>query len=449
MTPYEIMLSESQERMLLVAKRGREAEVERIFEKWDLHAVKIGEVTDNGFLRVKNHGTLVAEIPNRALTDEAPVYRRPMAEPEYLREAQQLDLDALVVKDDQNAALRALIGSPTISSKRWVYTQYDSMVRTNTINAAGLGAGVVRIKGTDRGLAMSVDGNGRDCDLDPRLGAMLAVAEAARNVACAGAIPLGATNCLNFGNPERPGIMWQLAKAVEGIGEACRALGVPITGGNVSLYNETDGKAIYPTPTIGVVGLLDHADRVVSRRFRESGDAIVLLGTDRGELGGSEYLKVVHGIVRGVPPALDLDAERALQDVLVTLADEGLARSAHDCSDGGLAVAVAECCFDTNGMGAELSIDALRVASDAAMNTAAALYSESASRVIVSVAPQELTRAIGLAAKAGVPARVIGQTGGNYLRIAVGGQVVIDASVDELERVWSNVIEHSVRKRVA
>ena len=212
------------------------------------------------------------------------------------------------------------------------------MVRTNTINMPGLGAGVVRIKGTDRALAMSVDGNGRYCYLDPYRGAMLAVAEAARNVACAGARPLGATNCLNFGNPERPGIMWQFAKAVEGIGAACRALDVPITGGNVSLYNETDGKAIYPTPIIGVVGLLEHADRVVSRRFQESGDAIVLLGEGRGELGGSEYLKVVHDLVRGVPPALDLDAERALQALLVTLADERLVRSAHDCSDGGLAV---------------------------------------------------------------------------------------------------------------
>jgi phosphoribosylformylglycinamidine synthase len=268
-------------------------------------------------------------------------------------------------------------------------------------------------------------------------------------VACAGARPLGATNCLNFGNPERPGIMWQFAKAVEGIGAACRALNVPITGGNVSLYNETDGNAIYPTPTIGVVGLLEHADRVVSRRFRESGDAVVLLGTDRGELGGSEYLKVVHDLVRGVPPVLDLDAERALQALLVTLADEGLARSAHDCSDGGLAVAVAECCFDTNGAGATVSIDALPVARDAAIKVAAALFGESASRVVVSVVPEELTRVIERAAAAGVPARVIGQTGGNRLRFAVAGQVAIDQSVDEAEQVWSNAIEQHFVKRVA
>jgi phosphoribosylformylglycinamidine synthase subunit PurL len=449
MTPYEIMLSESQERMLLVAKRGREAEVERIFEKWDLHAVKIGEVTDNGFLRVRERGALVAEIPNRALTDEAPVYKRPMSEPEYLRDAQQLDLNAVVCPADQNGALLALLASPTVASKRWVYRQYDHMVRTNTINLPGLGAGVVRIKGTDRALALSVDGNGRYGYLDPYRGAMLAVAEASRNVACAGARPIGATNCLNFGNPERPGIMWQFAKAVEGIGAACRALNVPITGGNVSLYNETDGTAIYPTPVIGVVGLLEHADRVVGRRFRESGDAIVLLGADRGELGGSEYLKVVHHLVRGVPPDLDLEAERALQALLVTLADEGLARSAHDCSDGGLAVTAAECCFDTFGIGANISVDAPPTAGSAATGVATALFSESASRVIVSVAPEELTRVLERAAAAKVPAKVIGQTGGNRLRIAVAGQIVIDQSVDEAERVWSNTIEHFFAKRVA
>ena len=469
MTPYEIMLSESQERMLLVAKQGREAEVERIFEKWDLHAVHIGHVTSDGMLRVKDRGVVVAEIPNRALTDEAPVYRRPMSEPEYLRDAQMLNLDELdrspkrlalqesgVARDfqpsdpsDQNAVLLAILGSPTVASKRWVYRQYDHMVRTNTINLPGLGAGVVRIKGTDRALAMSVDGNGRYCYLDPYRGAMLAVAEAARNVACSGARPLAATNCLNFGNPERPGIMWQFAKAVEGIGAACRALDVPITGGNVSLYNETDGKAIYPTPTIGVVGLLEHADRVVSRRFQESGDAIMLLGEGRGELGGSEYLKVMHDLVRGVPPALDLDAERALQALLVTLAEERLVRSAHDCSDGGLAVTIAECSFETSGIGAEVSIEGVPVSRDGRVNVAAALFGESASRVVVSVVPEHVTTVLQRAAAAKVPGRVIGQTGGNRLRIAVAGDIVIDQSADEAERVWSTAIDRYFAQRVA
>ena len=467
MTPYEIMLSESQERMLLVVKRGREAEVERIFDKWDLHAVHIGDVTADGMLRVKDRGRVVAEIPNRALTDEAPLYRRPMSEPEYLRDVQQLDLDALGSPErlaprrsstpvarafqagDHNAALHALLSSPTIASKKWVYRQYDHMVRTNTINYPGFGAGVVRIKGTNRALAMSVDGNGRYCYLDPRRGAMLAVAEAARNVACAGARPLGATNCLNFGNPERPAIMWQFAKAVEGIGEACRALDVPITGGNVSLYNETDGKAVYPTPVIGVVGLLEQADRVISRRFKDPGDAIVLLGDDRGELGGSEYLKVVHDLVRGLPPSLDLDRERALQQLLVALADERLIRSAHDCSDGGLAVTLAECSFDTNGMGAEIAIGAVDVAADASVNVAAALFGESASRVLVSVSPDDVTTVLERASAARVPARVIGQTGGNLLRIAVDGDTRIDVTVDDAERRWAAAIEQYFAKRVA
>jgi len=278
---------------------------------------------------------------------------------------------------------------------------------------------------------------------------MLAVAEAARNVACAGARPLGATNCLNFGNPERPAIMWQFARAVEGIGAACRALGVPITGGNVSLYNETDGQAIYPTPVIGVVGLLEHEDRVVSRRFQAAGDVIVLLGEGRGELGGSEYLKVVHNVVAGTPPALDLDAERALQSLLVALADERLIRSAHDCSDGGLAVTIAECCFDTGGIGAEASIDGVAVAGSAKMNEAAALFGESASRVVLSLASDDVTAVLERAAAARVPARVIGETGGNLLRIAVGGQIVVDVAVEEADRVWSMTIERGFAKRVA
>jgi phosphoribosylformylglycinamidine (FGAM) synthase-like enzyme len=481
MTPYEIMLSESQERMLLVVKRGREADVERIFDKWDLHAVRVGEVTNDGILRVKQAGSVVAEIPNRALTDEAPVYHRAMHEPDYLYEVQRLDLDALGspgatashaearVEDeragagrrraegstasfqpsDPNAVLLSLLASPTIGSKRWVYRQYDHMVRTNTINFPGFGAGVVRIKGTSRALALSVDGNGRYCYLDPYRGAMLAVAEAARNVACAGARPLGATNCLNFGNPERPAIMWQFAKAVEGIGVACRALNVPITGGNVSLYNETDGKAIYPTPVIGVVGLLEQADRVVSRRFRRAGDEVVLLGEGRGELGGSEYLKVEHGMVRGLPPALDLDVERSLQDVLVALATEGLIESAHDCSDGGLAVTLAECCFDTGAIGAGVSINRTDVSRNETLNTAAALFGESSSRVIVSARPEHVATILDRAAAGNVPARVIGRVGGDALRIAIDGQLTIEIAIDEAERAWTSAIEHYFARRVA
>ncbi|MCC7416307.1 MAG: phosphoribosylformylglycinamidine synthase subunit PurL [Acidobacteria bacterium] len=450
MTPYEIMLSESQERMLLVARRGREAEVERVFEKWDLHAVRIGEVTADGMLRVRAHGTVVAEIPNRALTDEAPIYHRPASPPEYLAAAQQLDLDADARRrPSPNDALRSLLGSPTIGSKRWVYRQYDHMVRTNTIVLPGAGAGVVRLKGTDRALAISLDGNGRYCYLDPRQGAMLAVAEAARNVACAGARPLAATNCLNFGNPERPAIMWQFAEAVQGIGAACRALDVPITGGNVSLYNETDGRAIYPTPVIGVVGLLEHADRALTRSFSGSGDLIVLLGEGRGELGGSEYLKVTQGLVRGRPPALDLAAERALQLLLVELAEARLIRSAHDCSDGGLAVALAECCFDTQGTGAEIAIDAPGAAREAALDTAAALFGESASRAIVSTTGDALAGILARAASRGVPARVIGQTGGSAIRIAVAGVTAIDLAVDDAEQIWIAAVTRHLTKHAA
>ena len=444
MTPYEIMLSESQERMLLVVKRGREAEVERTFEKWDLHAVRIGEVTSDGMLRAKERGTPVAEIPNRALTDEAPVYRRPMSEPAYLADARRLDLAALGPASpplrDHNAVALRLLAVPTIAAKRWAYRQYDHMVRTNTINLPGLGAGVVRVKGTDRALAMSVDGNGRYCYLDPRRGAMLAVAEAARNVACTGARPMGATNCLNFGNPERPAIMWQFAQVVEGLGVACRALGVPITGGNVSLYNETDGQAIYPTPVIGVVGLLENADRVVGSRFRESGDAVILLGEGYGELGASEYLKLVYDQVRGVPPVLHLDRERAVQALVAALADDRLIRSANDCSDGGFAVTLAECCFDSGGLGAEVSIDALEVSTDRHLDDAAALFGESASRIIVSTTADGVVRVLERAVAAGVPARVIGQTGGSRLRIACGGRLAIDVPMDDAEREWSAAI---------
>ncbi|MGE0703253.1 MAG: phosphoribosylformylglycinamidine synthase subunit PurL [Vicinamibacterales bacterium] len=451
MTPYEIMLSESQERMLLVVKRGREAEVERIFDKWDLHAVHIGDVSEGSFLRVRERDKVVAEIPNRALTDEAPVYRRPMEKPAYLAEAQHLDLDALAAKAQPPAkdALMSLLGSSTIASKRWIYRQYDHMVQTNTILLPGMGAGVVRVKGTDRALAMSVDGNGRYCYLDPRRGAALAVAEAARNVACAGAKPLGTTNCLNFGNPERPPIMWQFAEAVAGIGEACRALSIPITGGNVSLYNETDGRAIHPTPVIGVVGLLEHADRVVGRSFRGAGDAIVLLGESRGELGGSEYLRVAHGLVQGTPPALDLAAEAALQALLVRIAEMRLIRSAHDCSDGGLAVTLAECCFDTGSLGADVQLEGAPFSGPKSLAHVATLFGESASRVVVSVESRLVSQVLELARIAGVPARTVGQTGGHTLAISVDGQKLVDVNVDQAEHEWATAIGRRFARKVA
>ena len=449
MTPYEIMLSESQERMLLVVKQGRESEVERIFEKWDLHAAHIGNVTSDGLMRVKDHGTVVAEIPNSALVDAAPVYDRPSRRPSYLDDVQQVDWSSLPPVSPKDALL-ALLGAPTIASKRWVYRQYDHMVRTNTIVLAGMGAGVVRVKGTTRALAMSVDGNGRYCYLDPRRGAMLAVAEAARNVACAGATPVGATNCLNFGNPERPEIMWQLVEAIEGIAEACRALNVPITGGNVSLYNETNGEAIYPTPILGVVGVLDDASKVVARAFRQEAEDVVLLGEGLGELGGSEYLKTLHHLIKGRPPAIDLERERRLIDLLGRAAISGMLRSAHDCSDGGLAVTLAECAFDTGGIGCDVEIPAIDHRSDApAVLLARALFGESASRAVVTVRPSDRTALLQLAAEAGVPAKLIGRTGGSRLVLRVGGAIAVDVAIEEAEHVWSTAITRYFKSRAA
>ena len=474
MTPYEIMLSESQERMLLVVKKGREAEVERIFEKWDLHAVHIGEVTGDGLLRVRDHGTVVAEIPNKALADEAPLYNRPTREPEYLREARALDLSSLAPQGTPSRTLLTLLGRPSIASKRWIYRQYDHMVRTNTLVLPGMGAGVIRVKGTARGLAMSVDGNGRFCYLNPFQGAQLAVAEASRNVACSGALPIGATNCLNFGNPEKPEMMWQLAEAVRGIGAACRALDIPITGGNVSLYNETDGRAILPTPVLGVVGVIEDASRAVGRAFGsrlqtpgfrrglapepdkarnpEPGagsreDRIVLLGESHGELGGSEYLHALHGMINGEPPKLDLDAERRLQRFLIDVIADGLLGSAHDCSEGGLAVAIAECCFDTGGRGAEVDVPA--AGTDHELITETTLFGESASRVVVSVEEHRADALLARALAAGVPAAAIGQTGGTRLVMRVGGEPAVDVAIVDAEHAWGSALDVHFARRTA
>jgi phosphoribosylformylglycinamidine synthase len=439
MTPYEIMLSESQERMLLVAKAGREREVEEVFEKWDLHAVRIGHVTASDRVRLFFHGELVADVPTRALTDEGPVYRRPMTRPSWQDEVQQLDLPALKAPPAAQAAFETLLVSPVIASKRWAYEQYDHTVGTNTIAQPGTTAGVVRIKGATQGLAVSVDGNGRYCYLDPHRGAMLAVAEAARNVACAGAEPVGATNNLNFGNPERPEIMWQFGEAVRGIGEACRALDVPVTGGNVSLYNETEGRAIYPTPVLGIVGLLADASKTVTRAFRSAGATVIVLGENLGELGGSEYLARVHDRVQGPPPALDLAKEKALQRLIVSLVGDGLVESAHDCSDGGLAVTLAECTFGTGGTGVEVSVPAA-TGVPAAWAVAATLFGESASRIVVSAAAGAVSRVLDAAAAAGVPAAVVGRTGGPDIRLAVDGVEAVRMPVADAERLWAMAI---------
>ena len=448
MTPYEIMLSESQERMLLVARQGREAEVEQVFEKWDLHAVRIGEVRDDGRLRIRDHDEVVAEIPNRQLADRAPLYNRSTERPAYLAQAQQLDVATLAAPAALSGTWLDLLRAPVIASKRWVYRQYDHMVRTNTVVLPGLGAGVVRVKGTGRALAFSVDGNGRYCYLDPAEGGRLAVAEAARNVACAGAVPIGATNCLNFGNPERPEIMWQFVQAVDGIAEACRTLGIPITGGNVSLYNETDGQAIYPTPVLGVVGLIDDATRVLTRVFPAVGLEIVLLGDAAGELGGSEYLTLAHGLVGGRPAAVDLDRERALQTLLVDVARDGLIGSAHDCAEGGFAVTLAECCVESGGVGARVELSGPGGPDDRFL-LVRALFGEAPSRVVVSAPPGKRDRLFACARALSVPATVIGHTGGERLAISVAGVGVADIGLVEAEQAWANGLTRYFEAAVA
>src|ERR1700734_972523 len=394
MSPYEIMLSESQERMLLVAQKGREHEVFRVFEKWGLDAVEVGSVTAGSKLRVLHHREVVAEIPNQALTDDAPVYTRPLArwEPPVPREMPEyIKLDA---GGDFTSILKQLLASPNICGKRWVWQQYDHMVQTNTVEAPGAGdGGVIRIKGSQRGLAMALDGNGRWCYLDPRLGAMHAVAEAARKVACSGATPVGATNCLNFGNPEKPHIMWQFSQTIDGITKACEELDTPITGGNVSFYNETLGEGIYPTPVIGVVGLLEDVHKAAKMHFAHAGRKIVLLRANavgdavdaQSEFGSSEYAKEILGAVWGYPPELDLEKEATLQRALVALIQAGLIESAHDCADGGLAVALVECALPA-GIGLRVKLVGKGLPAEFR------LFGEDASRIVLSCDPAYLAR---------------------------------------------------------
>jgi phosphoribosylformylglycinamidine synthase subunit PurL len=446
MTPYEIMLSESQERMLLVVEHGREHEVEAVFEKWDLHAVKVGEVTNGHRLKIHERGTLVADVPNRGLTDEAPVYNRPMQIPGWQQHVQGCSFGDLGAPPPAQQAFDQLITVPTIASKRWAYRQFDHSVGTNTIAQPGMSAAVVRVKHTPRALAISVDGNGRFCYLDPYHGAKLVVAEAARNVACAGGEPIGATNNLNFGNPERPEIMWQIGEAVRGIGDACRALDIPITGGNVSLYNETDGDAIFPTPVLGVVGLLEDASKTVTRAFKTVGSAVVLLGDNLGELGGSEYLATVHNLVAGRAPALDLKREAALQALIIKLIRDGCIESAHDCSEGGLAITLAECTFDSGGLGVSADVTAVAHPDAPGYATNATLFGESASRIVVSVPSRHLDAVMSAAKDAEITAREIGRVGAGTIRLSVNGEVVVDRAVADAELAWATAIEKKMRR---
>jgi phosphoribosylformylglycinamidine synthase subunit PurL len=465
MTPYEIMLSESQERMLLVAEKGREREVLDVFKKWGLDAVVVGAVTDGGIAKVLNHGQIAAEIPAHPLAEEGPVYRRPIAQPPLRHETPADWFKFAPDGTKLTANFAKLLASPAIASKRWITEQYDTSVRTNTLAGPGASdAAVVRIKDPQTGivkraLALATDGNGRWCQLNPRVGAMHAVAEAARNVATSGARPIAATNCLNFGSPEKPEVMWQFSEAIDGLTVACNELGTPITGGNVSFYNETLGKSIYPTPVIGILGILDDASCVLKIAFRAEGDPIVLLDGAAGatlvpnpefarEFSSSEYSKSVAGIVSGEPPAIDLPAEKRLIDCLVALASDGSVQSAHDVSDGGIAVTLAESCFAAAPcVGARHAVPVLgaNVKLDDDGPVEHALFHERGARCVVSVSPTKLAAVLATARQYGVGAREIGKVHlGNALRIEYKGSAVVDSPLDALRGVWANSLENTL-----
>ncbi len=438
MSAYELMLSESQERMLVVVRRGKESSVKEIFSKWDLHAEIIGEVTGSGRLDITYRGVKVADIPADTLVlgGGAPVYIRESRMPEYLSSAASFMQESLPDSGPAGEVLVRLLRAPNIASKRWVYEQYDSMVRTNNVVLAQGDAAVVLLKETGKALSLKTDCNGRYVYLNPRRGGMIAVAESARNVACTGATPLAITNCLNFGNPYKPEVYWQFKEAVAGIGEACRFFNTPVTGGNVSFYNESPNASVYPTPVIGMLGLLDDASRAVTSQFRTEGDVIIQLGRTTGHMGGSEFLAVIHGKVAGDAPALSLDEEKRLQSVLIECASAGLLKNAHDCSEGGMAVALAECCIGTgdNLMGAEVELvgDSPR--------TDFILFGEDQSRVVVSASKSNGHAVMEIARRNRIPATVIGRVGGDRL--------VIGKDIDLPVRVIADAYTHAIGERM-
>jgi phosphoribosylformylglycinamidine synthase len=444
MTPYELLLSESQERMLLVAKAGREADVLEVFHRFDLDAVVVGRVTEGGRMRVRWRGETVVDIPVDPVAKSSPEIDRPLREPADLRERQKLDLASVAPEQDPTAALEALLDSPNLGAKAWITRQYDSLVQGNTARGPGGDAAVVRVRRPDGtptrlGLALAVDCNPRRCWLDPYGGTVAAVAEAARNVACTGARPLALTNCLNFGNPEKPEIMWEFAEATRGLGDAARELGTPVVSGNVSFYNETRGSAIFPTPTVAVVGLLEDWERHAASHFTTPGLAIVLLGESREDLAGCEWLALRRGLEAGLPAAVDLAYERRLHRLLARLVAAGLAPTAHDVADGGLAVALCEAAFAAPRIGARVEL-ADRLRPDAL------LFGEAPGRVLV--ATPDAGEVLRRAREQGVPAREVGRTGGERLVIGpVGGPAWIDAPLERLRAIWADAIPRRMEGR--
>ena len=438
MTPYELMLSESQERMLVVARQGQEGKVQQLFARWGLHSDLIGMVTDDGLVRVREGEQVVAEIPAPLLTDETPVYHREGTRPAYLAEAHRFDLSTVPIRTEYSQTLLDLLASPNLCSRRPIYQQYDHMVQTNTVVLPGEGdAAVLRVKGTRKGLALTTDGNGRYCYLEPRFGGMIAVAEAARNLVCTGAEPLAVTDCLNYGNPEKPEVFYTFRESVAGMADACERLGIPVVSGNVSLYNENNGSAIYPTPVVGMVGLLENVGHATGMAFREPGDLVVLLGRSFDDLGGTEYLKLVtDGRAAGVPPRIDLDLEARVQGCCLAAIRGGLVRSAHDCGDGGLAVALAESCMAGGlGMGSDADAVAGLLRRDGC-RADALLFGESQSRIVVSLDPEKFPELQRLAADAGVPLAVLGTVGGDRFRFGK----LVDLSVAQMREVWSGAL---------
>lgn len=426
MTAYEMMLSESQERMLIVVKAGREPEIVELFEKYGLDAVTVGTVTDDSTLRLKHKGEIVAEVPVDALAEDAPVYHKPSAVPAYFTEFQQLD-NAEPKITDYNETLTALLKQPTIASKEWVYDQYDHQVRTSTVVSPGSDAAVIRVRGTNKGLAMTTDCNSRYIYLDPETGGKIAVAEAARNVVVSGAKPLAITDCLNFGNPEKPEIFWQLEKAADGMSEACTILDSPVIGGNVSLYNETNGTAIYPTPTIGMVGLVEDLSHVMTQDAKKAGDLVYLIGESFTEFGGSELQKMVEGRIFGKAPAIDLAVEAKRQQEILSAIQQGLIASAHDVAEGGVAVALAEKTFG-NGLGMDVTLSG---------SATTALFSESQSRFVVTVSPEKAAQFEEIVSDA----KKIGQvTGDNLVINGEDGTAWINDSVAALRSAWKGAI---------
>jgi phosphoribosylformylglycinamidine synthase len=453
MTPYELMLSESQERMLVVARQGCEEKVQRLFARWGLHSDLIGVVTDDGLVRVREGERVVAEIPARLLTDETPVYHRDGVRPAWIDEAHRLDLSPLPLKEDYGPTLLELLASPNLCSRRPVFQQYDHMVQTNTVVLPGEGdAAVLRVKGTRKGISLTTDGNGRYCYLEPRWGGMIAVAEAARNLVCTGAEPLAVTDCLNYGNPEKPEVFYGFRESVAGMADACASLGIPVVSGNVSLYNENNGSAIYPTPVVGMVGLLEEVERATGLAFREPGDLVVLLGRNLDDLGGTEYLKLATGRIAGLPPRIDLEAEARVQRCCLEAIRARLVRSAHDCAEGGLAVALAEGCMAA-GLGLEVGADALEaLLRRDGCRIDSLLFGESQSRIVLSLAREKLPGLESLADESGVPLAVLGtvvgrgdaEAGrrGDGHRFRLGRW--IDLPVTEMLEVWSGSLDRLV-----